>query len=93
MELSFEVRIRRDQEDALLQLPHRVQAKFWALIEDLRSHGTAPPGWGVIRRVGDNYHCQLEPRWITGWSVRDSVVEVQSPRRFVGRLATLKERS
>lgn len=87
----FEVRVKGNLEPLLETLPQRVQFKLLAIVADLRRQGPMPQGWPtLIRLVGNQYRCHLDGRWLMGWSVKGSVIELLPPGSAVGRMATWK---
>jgi len=85
---SFQVQIKAQWRPLLDTLPQRIQFKLLALVEDLRRNGPEPPGWPTLTPRGrGQYRCNLEGRWLTGWMVQATVIELLPPGSGVGRTA------
>ena len=59
-------------------MPQQMQARFAALLEDLRDIGPLQPGWPNFSGLGkDCYHCHLGHKWVACWRWEKETIVIE----------------
>jgi mRNA-degrading endonuclease RelE of RelBE toxin-antitoxin system len=74
----YKVFIKKKVLKSVLQMPERVQDKFWNLVADLKVQGPMPKGWKNLSKLtGNDYHCHLEYSWVACWSYENGSFRIE----------------
>lgn len=75
----FQVLIKKKALKEIEKLPHAIQEKLAALIDDLKDKGPVQAGWPNYSKLGkDRYHCHLSRKWVACWHYENKslIIEV-----------------
>lgn len=74
----YYIKVKRKLERQLAKLPVKVQARFFALVEDLRSNGPVQSSWPNYSKLKDqSYHCHLNYRYVACWRHENETIIIE----------------